>query len=227
MALVTPSPIIGAISGKIGSSVFAHSSAGQTIRSTPRVIKHHSSQSLALKAALARTHNTWHSVTESEYLSWRSYAENHTRTNALGTRQPITAHQMFLRQSILSQLLAAESNTYPRQWSSAFSIGSISLSFTAGSTYYVLLEDTYPPVGQLVVAASRPVRSTATRTFKNWRIIFNDYKVSAPGNDISAAFDATLGAPAAGEVIGIAVRFDSLFEWTNTTRWYNSQVTMA
>lgn len=227
MAIATTSPLIGSISGRLASSVFANTNTGLTVRAAPRIIRHTSSQATKLKASLATAHNTWTDVDNDLYLEWRTYAERFQRTNRIGTRRPMTAHQMFLHQNILTTYVHANSRTTPMLFTSPFSIGSVTLTFTAGGTYYVLAEDTYPGAGWLLVAASRPVRSTPTRNFRNWRIFYDSAKASTPGNDVSSEFDNAFGAPAAGEVIGIAVRFSSFVYFSHYTPWWHGQVTMA
>jgi len=227
MAIIRTSALIGAISGKLGSTVFAHSNTGRTIRSLPRTIKHHSPQALRIKAHLGTAHALWPTLTTDEYNQWTSAAEQSRHTNRLAETRPMTAHQYFLKQN-LCDLIALD---FTRKWIPTLypkaSFGSLSLSFTAGAAYYVLIDDPYPATPWMLIAASRPIRSTPTRTFKNWRIVYSSGRYGTPGNDISTGLDATLGAPAAGEVIGIAIRVAQLAHFLSPGPWFYYQTTMS
>ena len=143
MASITPSALVGSISGKIGSTVFSKSSAGLTVRSAQRTIKHTSPQALQAKALMMTAHSVWPTLSADRYATWAAAASSSSHTNRLGVSRPMTPHDLFMYQQLISLTAVSDTYTVPHNQRYKYSVGSISLTFTAGGTYYVPVSYTH------------------------------------------------------------------------------------
>jgi hypothetical protein len=96
MALFLPSPLVGAISGKVGGCTFVAGGRGRRVQgpaSCPR------RRSLAQTMARSRMHwarRAWGQLTDAQRTSWRLAAAGYGRTDRLGQERAYTGFELFV-----------------------------------------------------------------------------------------------------------------------------------
>jgi len=97
MAIFTPGPAVGQISGRVGGSVFSHNKGGAYIRngSIPTIVQ--TTKALAYKAILTNMSRAFGNLTDAQRLAWVEYAANHPVVNALGRSHYLTALNWYIR----------------------------------------------------------------------------------------------------------------------------------
>lgn len=97
MALIKPGAMIGQISGKLGSHVFAHNRGGPYVRlgTIPTVVT--SSYAQAVKNALAAASQSWQTLNTGQQLAWKTWASQNPIINRLGEPRILSGHQAFIQ----------------------------------------------------------------------------------------------------------------------------------
>lgn len=76
---ITPSPLFGSASGKLGSLVFSRNAAGPFIRVKVTPVNHRSNAQVNHRQALSSASAMWCTLSESEKAQWNSYAKDPVR----------------------------------------------------------------------------------------------------------------------------------------------------
>lgn len=95
MAIFTPGPMAGQISGRVGSVVFSHNRGGTYVRNGTIPIKIMSEAALAAKARLATSSNAWQALTDAQRAAWVAWAQANSVTNRLGHAITLTGIAAF------------------------------------------------------------------------------------------------------------------------------------
>lgn len=97
MAKITPGPLAGQISGRLGSAVFSHNKGGPYVRNgtIPTVVT--SDEAIAAKARLTAASQSWAGLTDADRLSWTLYAQQNTVLDRLGHQITLSGASMFNR----------------------------------------------------------------------------------------------------------------------------------
>jgi hypothetical protein len=105
MALITLGSLVGQVSGRIGSVIFAHNRGGQYARNGSIPVKVVSDKALRYKAIFASASQAWRGSTDAVRKAWNVYASSQTVTNRLGRTITPTGQSLFI--GLNSRLAAA------------------------------------------------------------------------------------------------------------------------
>lgn len=97
MAKITPGPLAGQISGRLGSAVFSHNRGGPYVRNGTIPTTVTSDEAVTAKARLAASSQMWKALTEAQRLSWRLFAEQNTVLDRLGHQITLSGSSMYNR----------------------------------------------------------------------------------------------------------------------------------
>ena len=202
MAIFTPGPIIGSISGTVGGVNFARNGTTGSIRAIPTKTKHESTALAAAFAAIQFYNIQWQSLTAQQKAAWQLTAIRLTETTRLGTKKSLSAKALFLR-CHLNRHNRAELFTTPPQPLSCSPFPTMSFSCTFGSSIlnisYSDPTKTAPDIAFIYLARSfRAKTATAPAVFHNWRYIIKLDNPTLPYNLFSAA-TAALGTLSTSE----------------------------
>lgn len=95
MALFTPGPVVGQISGRVGASVFSHNRGGTYIRNgtIPTLVT--SEAAINAKARMTAQSQAWDNLTDVQRLAWLEYARSNPVTNRLGSQVTVGGNAAF------------------------------------------------------------------------------------------------------------------------------------
>lgn len=96
MAKIRLGALAGAVSGSIGTWVFAHNRGGAYIRNRATPDTFTSPEALAAKSRLATQSQLWQSLDAAGRLSWQIYANQNPIVDSLGEKRLLTGHQAFV-----------------------------------------------------------------------------------------------------------------------------------
>jgi len=105
MAIFTPGPAVGQISGRVGGTVFSHNRGGPYMRNGVIPTASHTAYAEAAKARLTSLSRTWAAVGADDKTAWRTWAQNNPITNRLGNQVTLAPHMAYMQ--INNRLLAA------------------------------------------------------------------------------------------------------------------------
>lgn len=96
MALITPGPMVGQISGRLASVVFSHNRGGPYARNgtIPTLVT--SEAAINAKARLAAQSQGWDNLTGTQRLAWTEWARSNPVTNRLGSQVTIGGNAAYV-----------------------------------------------------------------------------------------------------------------------------------
>lgn len=108
MAIFTPGPTVGAVSGSIGGTTYSHNRGGAYMRVRRVPTASYTAYAMAAKASLTAVSRLWAALDATEQQAWRVWAQNNPITNRLGNQVTLAGHMAFMQ---LNNRLRQASNT--------------------------------------------------------------------------------------------------------------------
>ena len=105
MALYTPGPIAGQVSGRVGSVIFSHNRGGTYLRNGTIPTKVLSPYAMNMKAIITELAQDWAGITAAASQAWRTWAQQNPITNRLGRQSTLAPHVAYIQ--LNSRLLLA------------------------------------------------------------------------------------------------------------------------
>lgn len=104
MAIYTPGPTIGQISGRIGGTVFSRNRGGSYIRngSKPAVVL--TDKALRYKAIFTAASQAWTALSSAQQLAWTVWARTQSKVNRLGRSITLSGQAQYI--GLTSRILA-------------------------------------------------------------------------------------------------------------------------
>lgn len=96
MAIITPSPTISAISGKVGGVIFSSSTRVPTVSARPRSKNIQSDGQLLHRARFQSLSSLWRGLSTTNRQAWRDATQFTMKTNRLGVIRQQSAFQLFM-----------------------------------------------------------------------------------------------------------------------------------
>ena len=100
MAIMTPGPTVGQVSGRIGGIVYSRNRGGAYIRNGSIPTLSSTPYAMAAKAKLADYSKLWADLTTVQQLAWKNWATQNPVTNRLGHQITLSGHMAFVQLNI-------------------------------------------------------------------------------------------------------------------------------
>ena len=209
MALITPSPLIGAISGSIGPATLKLTRNGPLLTKRPRRTTNRSQAMHLSDSRFAALTLAWRTLTNDQRRAWSSLAIHLPKANALGIPHPPTGYQTFIAHNTPAYILslALIPNPPPRPpLPPIHSVPTIWGLYSPPFRWYPSVPSPFFPI-YMITSACLPAISvptdmgwqdvpTDTAPFKRWRFLQSDIvTTSTPEIWYGAAFFAQYGYP--------------------------------
>ena len=200
MALITPGPLVGAISGRVGGLVFRAHGAQSSVRIAPRQRVHSGEYAGYVEGNLSYLLHQWNELTESQRRGWRRAALSIPRVNRLGVSSPISGRSLFIKFHLEGKLAIYGVTTYPPPLGETPPPLSLTAIFNSGTyTYNVTATFVSSPSGQnIALYAARTFRTYQTSRVPQWKLIGLVSTALLPYN-IYSGFAARWGQITSGE----------------------------
>lgn len=208
VALITPGPLAGQISGRLASSVFSHNKGGTYVRNGTIPIKVLTPAALAAKARLQAVSQAWQALSAAERLSWLTWAQSNPRVNRLGQSITLPANAAFI--SLNTRLLQAGASMIdvPPLGTAPGPLATLSLEADIGAGD-VAITFTESPTGANVGVWVQAciLDSPAVVNVENyWRTAVITAGAETSPLDIEADVAANIGALAVGQTLHVRAR---------------------
>jgi hypothetical protein len=182
MAIFTPGPTIGQISGRIGGSVYSHNRGGAYIRNGTIPVAVSTPDAIAAKNRLTTLSRNWSGLTDDQRQAWRTWAGTNPVTNRLGNKITLAGHMAYMQVNARLHVAGNTLLDVPPVAAAPDGLLTLSCAASLGGTSAVLTF-TATPVG----AAKKLWTRVAVVDDPGIRYVTNLYKLV----DISAANQAT------------------------------------
>jgi len=97
MAKITPGPMVGQISGSIGSTVFSHNRYGAYTRTRTIPTNPNTEYQQAIRAILAACSSAWKALTDPEKAAWNAWAQTNPIIDRLGAQQVLAGNVAYIQ----------------------------------------------------------------------------------------------------------------------------------
>lgn len=97
MAIMTPGPTVGQVSGRIGGIVYSRNRGGAYIRNGAIPTRSTTPYAQAAKARLALFSADWATLSAVQQQAWKTWASQNPVTNRLGMQITLSPHAAFVR----------------------------------------------------------------------------------------------------------------------------------
>jgi hypothetical protein len=101
MALITPSAVIGEITGSVGSECFGRNMGGAYVRSKPIVPYQRTAQQAIWRNYLKAVVAAWKALSESQRMVYQQFAKDYQSGQRLGQSNTLTGYTLFMRQQLI------------------------------------------------------------------------------------------------------------------------------
>lgn len=97
MAKITPGPIVGQISGKVGTVVFSRGSYGSYLRVTTMPVRVQTAATLDVRGRFAFVSKKWAILSPENRLAWKTWAQTNPIIDRLGNSQTLAGNAAFVQ----------------------------------------------------------------------------------------------------------------------------------
>lgn len=101
MAIAKPGPLVQAISGKLGSTVFADTRHGTVLKLQTRTRNQKLGESMEPRLRLVRAAESWNNLAQPLKDSWNQFGGKAFSTNRLGTKHALSGRDLYIRYTSL------------------------------------------------------------------------------------------------------------------------------
>jgi len=205
MAIVRIGGAIDAISGTLGSIVFANTTNGTVAKRRPTKVNQQSQSQLRQRATLKSLQRRWAFLSDDLRLQWATAAREYPAVNALGVQSTITAYQLFLK---VNASLPNAPEVYrarpPNMRASNQPTGISLVSQQAGATVLTFAGIPNDVFNWLILFGSQPTSPNPRAHWSYWRRFFFSLEVTSP-LDITDEWADFLSPPRRYQQIAVKV----------------------
>jgi len=204
MAKVTPGPLVGQISGRIGASVFSHNAGGVYVRNGTIPTTSSSADALAAKSRLQSASQGWAGLTAAQRLAWEEWAKANPIRDRLGQTRILSGIAAY--NMLTTRLLQAGDSvaSAPPTTETPAPLTSLSAAADIGVGADTTLTFAPTPLGaneRLRIRAVKLQSAAINYVTNQLRVISIEAAATATGVDYQTALEAKFGAMQVDDVI--------------------------
>lgn len=205
MAIIRTGPIVGGISGALGSVVFVNTSTGPIVRPRPTRVRVTSPSLQLERARLTIMQKAWGDLSALQQAAWNTYARDFPSLNRLGISKTNTGFVTFVQFNLLLLNTSQTISTDPPINGRAPTPDTITIAFSVSGTYTLTALASRPPALGVIVASGYPFAATnRTRTPPRVRFLRSS-SIFLIGLDIKSEWIALFGDLIEGQQVAVSV----------------------
>lgn len=231
MAIITPSSLVGAISGNLGGVNFADGKGGPYVRQRRSVHKPQTARQRFIRAQVQWLRHRWNELTPNQRIAWRQASANRPIPNRLGVSSSISGPAFFIQWHMIGRIespfIFAFFRTNPPGATPPTNMPFASFVVTSGGSK--ILKTAIPPGNPAYFQVYYGARTFSTAPRRSWfdfrHFLTNPF--TAPSGiqtlDVTLFWDATIGDPQQGEQCWISYlirEIDSFWSTRFTTHTF-------
>ena len=203
MAKITPGPLAGVVSGKIGNTVFSRGRYGPYIRNRMIPTSSQSAATLDVRGRLAYLSKYWGGLAAASKVAWKTWAATHPVIDRLGASQVLSANAAFIQ--LNSRIIQAAGTliTLPPVGTSPTSLTSASVvSDVSDNTYTITFAATPLAANTCLAVWAAVVDSPGREYYKNLlKLVKVSAAAQATGLNVDTQIDLRFGQNIAAQVV--------------------------
>jgi len=203
MALITPGPMAGQISGRLGSIVYSHNRGGPYVRNgtIPTLVT--SEHAINAKARMTAQSQAWDNLTTIQRLAWLEWARSNPVVNRLGSQVTVGGNAAFVGINCRLALSGDTTLTEPPIADPPVALATLTATFDIGAGNFELAY-TATPLGAtiklwvLLVVLNNPAVNYVENLLRN---LARSAAAQASPYDIEAQTIARFGTLSVGQKV--------------------------
>lgn len=205
MALMTPGPLVGQVSGRIGGSVFSHNRGGAYIRNGAIPTKVVNPFTEQVRGNMSVCSRAWATLTDANREAWREYCVENPVVNRLGQTKTLSGHMAYNKLNSRIILAGGTSIDIPPTADPPDALTSLSITASLGGTVanVVFAASPLPANVCLWVWAAVTRGSGATYVGNRYRLVHKSAAAAATPADIWGDLEDRFGSLQVGDRIFI------------------------
>lgn len=205
MAIFTPGPLAGQISGSLGSVVFSHNKGGAYMRNRVTPTKATSEYAVTAKARMTTASQAWQGLTDDQQTAWREWAKTNPIMNAIGQSRIVAGHVSYIRINILAIMCGVAALTEPPVTPAPGPLIYLALSADIGAgTFDVTFQATPLGATEKLMVWAALVDSKGIKYVENlYKLVTVSAAEQASPLDIQTAVEARFGTISVDQVLHV------------------------
>lgn len=213
MAIFTPGPLIGAITGNIGGLNFVLARSGPVVRQRIRRTKSTDPRRAATQQGMQLVRKSWRNLTDSQRTAWRQAALSVPHTNRLTITSNLTGFALFVRYNTERLALTRDAGiplfTDPPPSTRLIPWPLVSFNVVSGGNKTLtIIARSRAGATRITYYAARTFSTAPRRFWNSFRLVdeFLPDPFPVPNTNILTAWDDVIGDPQVGEQCWLRVR---------------------
>ncbi len=205
MAIIRTGPIVGAISGTVGSVVFVNRKRGAVLRPRPSTV---AKSSPFLATARANFHNVrrrWATLTTAQQKSWRTAAALIPHTNRLGAQSPSSGFAFFVKVNLEIIGIAQDTLNDPLPAGKSKNVPNVGATFSEAGTYSITGFALDAPISARYWHFGWPLWRDTPAHFQPPPVLLNSFVAIGPTGNVKNQWIEHFGALREGQQFIVAI----------------------
>lgn len=225
MALLRLNPSVPAVSGAVGSLVFAKGRTTTTLRLAPPRTVRDSSPNLSRLAQAQTLASAWTAFSDETHRAWRDYANRQLKTNRVDLQSRPSGFGAYMAQGLSFTTLPTLASFKPPSTPVPSPNPTLTVTYSISSGLVLSgLQIYFPPVPFYQVWGARTFSTLPTTTPRTWKRL-PDRQTAITSQNYTAAWEARFGPPILGEYVWLRVRVQGFTTPPTGTKTYQVQIT--
>lgn len=208
MAIFTPGPAVGQVSGRVGGTVFSRNRGGAYMRNGSKPSKVLTDKALRYKTYFTAASQAWTALTAAQQLAWTIWSRTQSKVNRLGRAIQLTGQAQFI--GLTARLFALGEAVVVTPPTKPAPAAAVPTGFTvdSGSGNTELTFDTTPlPAGVHLWIRGAKVNSAGITNVENLltEVLLSDAAATSPV-DLSTALVYAFGPLQTGATYVLQIR---------------------
>lgn len=202
MAIMSPGPLAGAISGDVGGICFSNPAGSMVVRKKRRQNSLSSRTNSLNQSNMMIITNGWRSLSEENKKTWRNEAQNLTFSNRLGISRQLSGYQYFMKYNLIRSRVLAGFATIPIASPEVGNSGAPTVTSDVTNGIRIqFLDEVTPPSLQINVYGRNLFRSTLIK-FNGTDTFIAPFNPGIPADFfINFDWDNKIGLPVLNQLI--------------------------
>lgn len=208
MAIFNASPVVGGISGNLGSVCFVNARGSKVLRPAKTKGASISLANQRKRSNFANATKEWLVLTEDQRNAWKTYANDNPVSNRLGEKSPLSGYQQFIKIRLFRFVTLNETIKIPPSPEQKIIITPLNVTWSLSAGLLLEIGEG-ARTGDVFVKLQAHLLYTESIP-KFWGRFTNIGLLFAPQNtvqDITTFFTGTFPIPVVGQVVALNTRF--------------------
>lgn len=227
MAIMTPGPLVGRISGNLAGLNFAQTKTGLIARRRLHRVDHATEPQFKARMRFRYLQRLWRNLDEEDRIAWQRAAALATFQNRLGIRRTITPSALFIKVGLERPDTLTPNAVLPTTLNATANLQDVYMTLSAAGAYNLYYTSLYSSVTNVTYVYALRSWNTAPRAFNGRWHYFGTFNATLGSSswNFKTAWEAQYGLCNVGEWIWLRLRQRTTGRLSSSFQTVSAQVT--